>query len=473
MFLHYILDARVDEDSSVAIGPVLDLLVSEGAHVDPSDPVFWCLAGSAASAGFVRHLVSLGPPDEECLGGALEGACMAGQRDVVELLLPIAKEQDGYADLLGQLADTAFDAERTDVLAALLEQYALVHPVEGSDDRCEDGSEDGFDDESEDGFEDGSYDGSYDGLSQDDSYGGFEGESEDPIPRESLLIYAAACGDAALVARLLSSGCDVTGVVCSSTALAHATDPAIIRMLLDAKADVDPPGCVHMLKAACSKLRPDAVKALLDAGAGVGKDKHDNPALVFAISTEVPPEKVEDHVAIINLLVDAGADTRSLRRGQSALQSCFHCLRMNKENVVIRTIEVLLRRDPGLLECRNEEGLTPLMYLLNEGMLCPAVAKALVDAGADVEAADQRGRTPLHHLLGGGRGGCAKYLEKWEILQLLLGAGARATACDGEGKTVLMDALERPRVGPSWFAADDYAANIFVSGVIRHITTRC
>ena len=78
------------------------------------------------------------------------------------------------------------------------------------------------------------------------------------------------------------------------------------------------------------------------------------------------------------------------------------------------------------LQARDEWGSTPLMWAAgyNEN---PEVLQALLNAGADLEARNKDGRTPLMSAAG--------YNENPEVVLALLDAGADATAKNGEGKT--------------------------------------
>lgn len=55
----------------------------------------------------------------------------------------------------------------------------------------------------------------------------------------------------------------------------------------------------------------------------------------------------------------------------------------------------LLEGDPGLLEARDGDGMTPLHHAVLGGHT--ATAELLLDTGADIEAVDAENRTPLHH----------------------------------------------------------------------------
>ena len=60
------------------------------------------------------------------------------------------------------------------------------------------------------------------------------------------------------------------------------------------------------------------------------------------------------------------------------------------------------------------------------------MARLLIDEGADVQAADNKGRTPLHQTSGEGH---------LEVARLLLDEGADVQAADINGRTPLHEAL--------------------------------
>jgi SMI1-KNR4 cell-wall/Ankyrin repeats (3 copies) len=89
-----------------------------------------------------------------------------------------------------------------------------------------------------------------------------------------------------------------------------------------------------------------------------------------------------------------------------------------------RAIEEFLAQG-GDKESRNAEGLTLLAAATKYSW--PKIVQLLVDHSADLNAPDQRGRTPLHHAAN----------HSYDSVKLLVAAGADVKARDHEGRSVL------------------------------------
>lgn len=81
---------------------------------------------------------------------------------------------------------------------------------------------------------------------------------------------------------------------------------------------------------------------------------------------------------------------------------------------------------PELVDTRNDLGKTPLHYAVTFDQF--AMLEILVEAGADVNAADATGMTPLH---------VAAALNRGELARWLIEAGAAIEATDAFGDTPL------------------------------------
>jgi ankyrin repeat protein len=286
------------------------------------------------------------------------------------------------------------------------------------------------------------------------------GSSGEDIDRDQRFVYAAGCGSIKLLSIMLrNADQDVNCVVGlpwshasdACTALSRTTDPAVIRFLLEAKADVNPEGCDTVLRGACEKLRPDAMKALLAAGAEVnrrGSYEEASSALYYAVYAECTKDRVNDKIEIVNLLLDAGADTRDCGGDRSVLHP-GQLDNLSSYNLDV-TFAAVLARDPGLVHCRDASGATPLLRVLREHKE-PAPVKVLLEAKADVNAVDDDGNTALSLLLTVYDDTDYDGMAIRRIVQLLADAGADFTMCREGAETPLMKLLPpRDSVHRSW-----------------------
>jgi ankyrin repeat protein len=156
-----------------------------------------------------------------------------------------------------------------------------------------------------------------------------------------------------------------------------------------------------------------AVEVLLKAKANPNiKDNKGRLAVVLAAQ--------EDHAAIVRLLVAKGSEVPDVFVGATVGAA--------------DRLAVLLKEKPRLVKQRNQEGLNPLHVAAGEGHA--AAVRALIAAGADVNAVDDHpkdefhrhytnGWTPLHF---------AAMAGKTATARILLDHGADANAADQRGK---------------------------------------
>ncbi len=98
----------------------------------------------------------------------------------------------------------------------------------------------------------------------------------------------------------------------------------------------------------------------------------------------------------------------------------------------IATVSAMLKKDKRFLDIRNIKNATPLHVAAKTGK--PKCAKALIDAGAKVDAVNAEGRTPLHAAATHGR---------MDIAKLLVASKASVNAASDNGGTPLHDAVIR------------------------------
>ena len=107
---------------------------------------------------------------------------------------------------------------------------------------------------------------------------------------------------------------------------------------------------------------------------------------------------------VVKKLAEVGADMVAADLGgRTALHWAYD------EQAMRFLIKQLDRHPPGTIDVRNSEGDTPLM-LIAEGKGTLGTMKALVEAGADMLAADARGRTALHNAIIEGNTSVVRFL---------------------------------------------------------------
>jgi ankyrin repeat protein len=205
---------------------------------------------------------------------------------------------------------------------------------------------------------------------------------------------AVKYGCVEIVKALLATGdCNVTEPLATDPfgstpfpLLGHAHDPAIICMLLEAKAPVTS----LALAGACSKLRPDAVRVLLEAGAPPGGDSW--APVETVVTAECTDEQIKDKIELINMLVKAGARTHTV---DTALFGCLRSSTVCKPEIVT----ALHACDPGMIEvvCHDSK---PLWQALALDRVPATVVQTLLDLGADLTPGSHAGgRSPLQTVL--------------------------------------------------------------------------
>lgn len=249
------------------------------------------------------------------------------------------------------------------------------------------------------------------------------------------LIHATKHGAAVAVQRLLELGFDADARdTQGATALLHACGAGhrdIAVALMDAHADVGVSASNGMtaLAAAVAARREPLVALLLERGAAVDQRLPGDATALMVAAVQGYPEIAEQ-------LLEAGADPNAVdARGHSALHAAAQFgFEQNDSLRARRLFDALLKRKADL-NLADTEGKTPLLLLLGAhlrpGSPCDAthigaLLPVLLDAGARIEHADQRGVTALH--------ACAMH-ALLPPARVLLARGADRNAADAFGRT--------------------------------------
>jgi ankyrin repeat protein len=164
-----------------------------------------------------------------------------------------------------------------------------------------------------------------------------------------------------------------------ATPLAFAADTALMRVLLEASADVN--ACTafghSVLMLQVLGGRKQHVALLIEAGANVNA-KAQNLQTALLLTASLPKGRL-DATDIMRYLIEAGADVNAINRnGQSALHFAAICGRPD-------CIAILAQAGADL-NLYDRDGMTPLMRAAQVSL--PAT-KALLHAGAAVKAVDR------------------------------------------------------------------------------------
>ena len=264
------------------------------------------------------------------------------------------------------------------------------------------------------------------------------------------------------VAACLASGADIkardgNGETPLHWAAESNKNPAVITALLAAGADIEARGArgrtpLHLAAGGSWFFSPNpaGITALLAAGADIeARDENGRTPLYRAVRFNKDPTDL----TIITALLDAGADPNARNNAwhvaladDKLLEPHDHALSGGSSTPLHqaaifngRAFSTMGTGNPAFItalldagadiEAQDEHGETPLHRAAAASYEAAGVT-ALLDAGADIEARDRWGRTPLHHTAGAGWHSTA-------VITVLLDAGADIKARDGNGQTPL------------------------------------
>jgi ankyrin repeat protein len=223
--------------------------------------------------------------------------------------------------------------------------------------------------------------------------------------RDSDLLFAAAAGDAAAVTKLITLGFDVNAADAQgATPLLRAAGNGhvdAVAFLLKSGADAAHAATsgATALSAAVIARKPDVVAALAAHGVDIDQRlKGGGTALMIAAALGYPE--------IVTALLKAGAyvdasDDSHTRALHAAAHFAFHGRDGDRAKAMLDT----LLENGASIDARNSEGQTALLLLLgahaeagatSDEKLLLALMPAMLKRNADINAADNRGVTPLH-----------------------------------------------------------------------------
>lgn len=250
------------------------------------------------------------------------------------------------------------------------------------------------------------------------------------------LLSASEDGDAAVAREALKGGANIEAVDSAgrtSLMLASVNGHVdVLKLLIDAGADPNARGSGRTpLMEASMRSRVDIMRELIDAGSDVNLSGNlGETALIMAASgraTETVPLLLEHH-----------ADPTLSDRDKKTPLMWLVDLQFHRGGVPVAVIGPLVAAgaEPN---ARDKFGRTALMWAVKGDLSTaprPSVLKALLDHGADVDIRDVNGETALFAL--------ARYVDDAldldngrECVKVLLTAGADPQARNKDGKTPL------------------------------------
>jgi ankyrin repeat protein len=224
---------------------------------------------------------------------------------------------------------------------------------------------------------------------------------------------------------------------------------AIVTMVLENGANMevrDQSGSTP-LRAAVLNVDPAVIRLLLDKGANVeAKDQNGKTALMEAARlgrsdvTEVLLERTVDREAMNRALlaaIDAGPVVTHISDPQPGVKPAAAAPPSQISDLpydTTHTIKLLLKKGADI-EAKDEQGQTPLIRAAAYGQA--GIARLLLDKGARIEARDPGGATAL---ISAACGGCVivDMGNTFDCVQLLIDRGANVGAKTKGGSTALM-----------------------------------
>lgn len=208
---------------------------------------------------------------------------------------------------------------------------------------------------------------------------------------------------------------------------------AVVELLLHRAADINSKGSTDTtpLMLAARKGRTDVVRLLLAQGADIGATSA-NPDYG---STAVAQALDRHHTETAKVLLESGADANSTY-SQGSQRTLLHAVvRQYSWDSRKSEIELLLEKGADL-EAKDDDGQTPLVVAVQKELV--ETVNFFIEEGADIEAKDSHGLTPLM---------VAVQKSKLDTVNLLLDEEADLAAKDDLGRTPLIVAVQKSTPG--------------------------
>ena len=276
---------------------------------------------------------------------------------------------------------------------------------------------------------------------------GADVNAKESINGHFALQYAINWPDESLVKLLLEKGANVNlADSLGDTALVDAAGGGgpdyvrIVALLLSHGADVHAANDAAIF-AAAKRADPEVLRMLIDKGALVNAKDSDNTGetVLMAAASGVSDRKLQ-------MLLAAGADLKATNdEGETSLMKAVQLQHSVSPQDRLPMIQLLVKNGANV-NATDKRGNSPLLlsvvqYMSEAGGIIshPEVVKFLLDQGANVQTTDAQGKTALMMA-------AVTWKGSLEIPQLLIERGIKIDAQDDKGVSALMIAAEKDKL---------------------------